>query len=119
MRRIIIFIFFLSSCLPKTDQSDSSRFQFERREQEMSPYFNKAYKIIETKCINCHTGTHNKFKNLKSSTDWIRSSLVLARNPDDSILITRLRNNGGDMPQGGGQLSKEEIQTLNDWINSL
>lgn len=81
--------------------------------------FGKAFNVIQTKCINCHTGYHNIYSGYTTSQAWINAGLINANDFGGSPLIIKLINYGGNMPQGGSQLSTTEITYLQDWINGL
>lgn len=78
-----------------------------------------AYTVINNRCINCHTGYHNSWANLKSDAAWLASGTVVAGNTGGSSLISRLKNVGGDMPKLNPQIPEAEYQTLIDWVNGL
>jgi hypothetical protein len=79
----------------------------------------KSYDILYDKCMNCHTGYHNSW--IKYGTDdlWETNSLIIGGDSAASELAIRLKNNGGDMPLGGSQLSVTELQAVNDWIDNI
>ncbi len=79
----------------------------------------QAYAVIESQCIDCHSGYHNSWSSLDTDQKWIDSGNVSAGIIGDSPLITRLKNRGGNMPLGGANLTEEEYSTLVTWIESL
>jgi len=81
--------------------------------------FGKAFNVIQTNCIDCHTGHHNIYSGYTTSQAWVNSGLVKAGDFAGSPLIIKLINYGGNMPQGGSQLNQTEITYLQDWINAL
>lgn len=81
--------------------------------------FADAYAVIQNNCINCHSGRHDNYSFYKTSDDWINNGLINAGDFENSFIIRRLKNFGGDMPQGGSNLSDDEIESLQDWIDNL
>ena len=81
--------------------------------------FLKAFKIIEDKCLSCHLNTHNYYATLTSSQDWITFNLIEKGNFANSRIIEELKNYDGDMPQGGSELSQQDIDYLRDWIENI
>lgn len=79
----------------------------------------KAYNVIESRCINCHTGYHNSWASYNTDQAWIDSGNITAGIIGDSPLITKLKNRGGNMPVGGPNLTDEEYDTLVTWIEAL
>ncbi|MBC7430052.1 MAG: hypothetical protein H7336_15665 [Bacteriovorax sp.] len=73
-----------------------------------------AYKVFQVKCFQCH----NAWSSYKSSAQWISAGLVSAGNQGASLIHTRLKNNGGDMPQDPiSELTSEEFAAIEAWIN--
>jgi hypothetical protein len=114
----IISIFFTVSCGQDLNSNSFDEFKFTGEVSGTIEFVN-AYKVIEKRCISCHTGAHSQWSQYKESEEWERESLVISRNVTDSLIVSRLINNGGDMPQGGSSLPAEDIETLTKWINSL
>lgn len=85
--------------------------------------FCNAFKIINNKCISCHTGFHNTYATFDSSEKWINAGLILQNNAAQSTLMIRLKGYGvtslANMPQGASQLTQDEIDTLENWITGL
>jgi mono/diheme cytochrome c family protein len=75
--------------------------------------------IIQQNCANCHF--HSGWAAYDTDEEWINSGngRVVAGDADGSTLITKLRNYGGNMPEGAPQISNEDAETLRDWINGL
>lgn len=81
--------------------------------------FAQAYSVIELNCISCHTGYHSTYASYKTSADWVSAGLVNAGDFENSYLILKLKNYGGNMPLSGSELSSDDIATLRSWIESL
>ena len=79
--------------------------------------FCAANEIIQNNCSNCHF--HTSWVGYDTSQKWIDSGRVLAGDSSGSILFTKLKNNGGNMPSGAPALSNEDAQAIKDWIDAL
>lgn len=75
--------------------------------------------IIISKCIDCHTNTHNDWIKYDTNEKWIASGKVVKGKPDQSSLITWLANTGGSMPKDKPEISYEDYQTLRSWITDM
>ena len=77
--------------------------------------FAAAYKVIQVNCMACHS-----WNSYDTSDKWIQSGYVIQADYSHSLLMTRLKNNGGDMPKSpNGALKTSEITILQDWITNL
>jgi uncharacterized membrane protein len=75
-----------------------------------------AYKIFQAKCFQCHSA----WSVYKSSVQWTSSGLVTQGNTSGSLVWTRLKNNGGDMPQDPiAELTTDELAIVETWINGI
>ncbi|MBC7714839.1 MAG: hypothetical protein H7177_15945 [Rhizobacter sp.] len=75
-----------------------------------------AYKVFQTKCFQCH----NAWSAYKSSAQWTAAGLVSQGNTGGSLIWTRLKNNGGDMPQDPvAELTTDELGSVETWINGI
>lgn len=79
----------------------------------------KAFNVIDSRCISCHTGYHNNWASYTTDQAWIDSGNVKAGIIGDSPLITKLKNRGGNMPIGGPNLTNDEYDALVTWIEAL
>lgn len=89
---------------------------------ESDPNFARAYNIISSKCINCHTGYHNNWAELKNNDAWLDYGILLRGDPNNSMFIQRIINYGGtssNMPFGGSPLSNSDYQHLTKWIEEM
>jgi uncharacterized membrane protein len=74
-----------------------------------------AYKIMQTKCFQCHT-----WSSYKSSASWVSARLVTAGSTGGSDLYVKLKNVGGNMPPDPiAQLTAEELTAIEVWINNI
>ncbi len=85
--------------------------------------FTKVKTILDSKCISCHTeGGRAISFNLNSSSDFIRTGLVVPGVPNQSKLIFRLKNFvaqgalNNNMPPTGPALENSDYQVLYSWI---
>ncbi len=82
----------------------------------------EANEIIQTKCTNCHTSTiHAGWGAYNTNEAWLESGKVIAGNPEGSTLVDYLAGFGtiGTMPKDSANLTQEEYDKLEAWINSL
>ena len=80
------------------------------------PNFKPAYKILQTRCMNCHQ--HAQWSGYTDAQDWVTNENLISPGPDKSLVITRIINSGevgADMPQGGSALPASEFDTLKLW----
>ncbi len=79
----------------------------------------QATSVIKNRCINCHTGYHNSWLQYNRDIDWIGSGLVIKGDFRGSLLISRLQNEGSDMPLFAPQIPESEYQLLKEWIENI
>lgn len=79
----------------------------------------KAYQVIQSRCINCHTGYHNSWIQYNTDNLWIKNGLIVKGEFRDSQLISRLQNEGSDMPLLAAQIPEADYQILKDWIENI
>ena len=75
--------------------------------------------IIQSRCINCHSGYHDQWSTWKNDAAWKTSGRVVAGSTAGSTLITRLKNQGGNMPADAPQMADTEYQTLIEWVQLM
>ena len=117
-------MFFLVSCGQNYNSNsfDADRYGPEVEIDISSPEgsrFAAAYNLLDSQCIKCHDGTHSFWAGFTTEQDWIDVGYVNAGDFDNSFIIKRLKNYGSDMPQGGQELTDNEIEILQEWINNL
>lgn len=71
--------------------------------------------IINKRCTKCHA-PGLKAANIPLTNYTEVKLLVNPGQPNNSLLFARLKNNGGNMPQGDPALPEIEVQILRDWI---
>ncbi len=122
-----LFLFLFSCQDYNSNSADESRFS----EAPLPPAPNQndpsyqsyvklanSYNIIKTRCFQCHS----QWQNLNTNQKWIDSGLVIKNNPENSLIINRLKNFDppGDMPSGANSaLPNSEYITLTDWIETM
>jgi mono/diheme cytochrome c family protein len=80
--------------------------------------------IFDRSCISCHGDTGADGVDLRSYESIMRGgehgAIVVAGNPDESILIHSLRGQHGakQMPLNQPPLSEEEIASVEEWIRA-
>jgi len=107
----ISFSLFLTSC-GQTFNSSSSDARYGVVTQSA------AITILNNNCVNCHDGYHNAWGVYKTFDDYDNAGLVNSGDPDNSQIIIRLKNFGGDMPKNAGALSDADYLVLQNWITS-
>lgn len=78
-----------------------------------------ANEIIQTKCTSCHTRYHATWGPYDTNAKWLASGNVISGNAAGSPLFTKLKNNGGNMPEGAPELTEAEAQAIRDWIDAI
>lgn len=120
---LLIFLFLISACGQdyNSNSFDETRFGSGNIDTS-SPAGQRlaaAFNIIQTNCISCHSNYHSFYGTYTTDELWLNSGLVVAGDFEGSFLIQNLKNYGGSMPQGGSQLSSEQIEVLREWIEAL
>ncbi|MEX0846059.1 MAG: T9SS type A sorting domain-containing protein [Balneolaceae bacterium] len=105
---LVLILFFLNSTIAfaQVDYDD-----------EIQPIFNQ-------NCVSCHGGTSGVTLSsydavMNSVGDQYGTDIVVPGEPDESPLVDKIETNpdfGVRMPQGGPNLSNEEINLIRDWI---
>jgi hypothetical protein len=75
--------------------------------------------VIDTNCISCHTGYHNKWAGFTTDQQYIDNFDVIPGDAVNSLLISRLKNAGSDMPKDNPQISESEYNVLLDWVSGI
>lgn len=117
---LIASLFLLFSCGQDTNSQTNDRTVYGDVEIDTSSpegqRLSAAYTVLKTNCFSCHGG----WANYTSSNDWINSGKVDPGSYATSLLATRLKNNGGNMPPNpSGPLSSADNTILQNWINNL
>ncbi len=87
---------------------------------DTSTDFGKSLEIIQSKCINCHTGRHSTWSNYKTELDYVDNGLIIRGSSSASTLIGILTQSGGTMPKAPIEpLTTEEYNTLVNWIDNI
>ena len=81
--------------------------------------FCAAQAVIQEKCINCHSGYHDQWAAYTNDQAWKTSGRVVAGSTAGSTLITRLKNQGGNMPADSPQISDVNYQSLIEWVQLM
>ena len=118
-------LFFIFAACDDQNSNSSDRINYSRTGQQQETAdteFAAAFSIIQSRCINCHSGRHNAWAGFINDERWINSGLVHRGDPDNSSLITRIINSGhpvANMPEGTGAIPNAEFQTLRSWIAGM
>lgn len=116
---LLLFLLIISSCQDINSHSFDENLYGDNRAQG-SAAFVAAFSVIESECINCHSGWHNSYSSLLTEQSWIDASLIIPGDAVNSDIIKRLRNYGsiGGMPIEG-PITNDQYETLRDWINGI
>ena len=119
MIRPLLFCIFLIGCQSYNSHT-GDKAKFAELELEDNEQFQAAYKVIQNRCINCHSGNHNAWATYVNTQLWIDKGLIVAGSAADSLLVKRTINTNetaSNMPPGGSPLPNDEYQAILDWIN--
>ena len=121
---IFIFLFVISACGQDYNSNYNDHGQYSSVSIDTSTpegaRFGAAYKVLQTKCMSCHSYTHPFDESFNTSEKWIHSGYVVQGNYLASLIISTLKNYEGTMPEDPNTpLSKEELATLEAWISNL
>jgi hypothetical protein len=112
MMRLIVSLFFITSCGQSNNSSSGDS------KYSSAGSSDAAIAIINSRCISCHEGYHDNWSNFTTFADYEDAGLVVGGSPLSSILITRLKNSGGDMPKNGPALDADEYLAVENWITN-
>lgn len=121
MIRVLFLLTFIVGCQSYNSHT-GDKAKFAVLELEDNPQFRAAYKVIQSRCINCHSGNHNTWATYVNSQLWVDKGLIVKGNATNSLLVKRIINSGetgSNMPPEGGPLPNDEYQSILDWINGL
>lgn len=119
---LFFFFFFLAGCGQSFNSHSTDRFKGSGNIDISTPSglrLFKAYEVIQNRCINCHTGYHNSWNQYNSDQDWLDQGLVIKGDFRGSQIISRLQNEGSDMPLFAAQIPEADYQLLKDWIENM
>jgi len=115
----------LGGCLPfntlNSVSSDEGRFS-----ASGSAEFMAVREVMNARCVVCHA-QHGTYVTL-SEQEWMDSGLVVAGDPEASVLYRRLKLTGlpdlsasqpASMPLGDASWTSVETEIFKEWINSL
>ena len=79
--------------------------------------------ILEARCIYCHSGTKPKGGlSLVSAVDISRGgdsgAVVVANQPEESLLLAFISGDNPQMPQEGEALQSADVATIRQWIEA-
>lgn len=114
MRWLFLSLLFLSAC----DQTLNSNSSDAGKYADVSSFFTAAKAIISANCAGCHP----TYPGL-SEADFKAQGLVVAGNPNSSMIYYRLVGSAGTngpktMPQGGA-LSASDVAAIATWIQNI
>ncbi|MBT3585742.1 MAG: hypothetical protein HN509_12630 [Halobacteriovoraceae bacterium] len=122
MNKLVFLIFLLLISCGQTFNSNSGDAKFAITtcaDPSNTTLFN-ATLVLADRCINCHTGYHDKWANYCTNNDWVNAGEVLPGNSAGSLLIKILKQNaGGTMPKNQPKIPDTEYQTLIQWIDGI
>jgi hypothetical protein len=119
--KIFFFLLLLTSCQDQNSNS-SDKEKYGPISLDSDPNFPRAFQLIQSRCISCHTGYHNTWAQYQSNGDWLSSGLINRGDANNSQLILRIINTEGqdsDMPKNSSRLPDAEYEWLKKWINEI
>lgn len=122
MKFFLLFIIIFSSCQDYNSNSGDKGKYGPVAFNETDPNFEKAYYIIQSRCVQCHSGYHNNWADFKSNNEWQGGGLVIPQDTQNSPFLARIINSGqagADMPQGGSAIPNAEYTHLVKWVNEF
>jgi uncharacterized membrane protein len=120
MKKNLVFLLaflFLISCGQDYNSNTNDRGTYADTGISAGDPFYQPYQVLQTKCFSCHGSEWSDFK---ISQQWVDAGLVVPGNYATSLIKTRLKNYGGNMPpEPFSPLTTTEINIISTWINSL
>jgi mono/diheme cytochrome c family protein len=115
--KLLLLTFFLTSCVGQTINSntfDDSTYAPPAYDTNTTEGKNLA--ILQSQCATCHA--HAEWSSFTSAQDYINYGYIVEGDSSSSFIITRLKNEGGNMPQGSS-MSDADYQSLKSWIDGM
>lgn len=122
MKSFIAILLLLVSCGQSYNSNSTDRFVGDLNIDISTPAgerLYRAYNVLQNQCVNCHSGYHNIWSSYNTDQQWISAGLVIKGEPRSSLLISRLQNEGSDMPLFAPQISEADYQALREWIEEM
>lgn len=99
------------------DTTESNEEEVTFSEAEGNVLTTQSQNIINTYCISCHGSFPS------TNEEWIANSRIVPGDPENSNLIKRMKvcstGSSANMPKNSEQVSDDDCQTLNLWIEYL
>lgn len=119
---LFLLVMTFSSCQDSNSNSTDRIVYSDLIEDPDDPNFGPAFQVITNRCISCHSSTtHDVWSNYLTTQAWINSGDIKPGEPENSKLITRMKNYNAQetMPQGGGAIPNDEYEKLLTWIEGM
>ena len=120
----LLSMFVLSSCFQSSNSNSNDKELYGPRSYS-NDNFAAAFAVIESECINCHSGYHDSWIAKTEENDWFEQvdgvPLITSGSTANSLLVQRLDVWGttGGMPDGDAPLTESEYNALKTWIEGL
>ncbi|MBL7666005.1 MAG: hypothetical protein JNM93_12795 [Bacteriovoracaceae bacterium] len=114
---VILSLIILSACGQDYNSNTADGFVY-TPSGIADPDLSAAYDVLKIRCIQCHY--HTGWAAYKTNQQWVDAGLVISADFENSFLVRSLKNfPDGSMPKDSGPLPASELQTIEDWINSI
>jgi len=119
MRFVILILILVGGIVGCLQTENTSSLDADQYSGVVSEEFAVARKIFKQSCANgCHA------YHAMSETQLIAAGVLVPGSPEASQIYYRLDGSSGslgpkDMPQEGAFLSTEEIESIEEWVNSV
>lgn len=93
-----------------------------KKKPTMAVGYAKTEAVLKARCVGCHNGPGGKAGvNLASYAavvggKWREQPLVVAKKPQDSVLVKAVHGEGMDKMPPGGSLAPGDMKTIETWI---
>lgn len=122
MKLGLLSLLILMSCQTYNSNSDDAA-KYRVTTINGSSEFQAAFTIIKNRCASCHTNNyHAEWATLTSEEQWKDRGLVIAGDPNNSILVNKIKNFGAgysNMPVDSGNLPDAEYTAIVNWVTNL
>lgn len=113
--KIFYFLIFLFSCGQNYNSNTNDKETFKEVTISATDPFYKSSIILKNNCFSCHSA----YSEYNTDQQWVDAGLIIKGDFDNSLLKTKLKNYGGNMPlDPASPLSDSDVTELRNWVNS-